>query len=177
MKARPLIMILGAALLAFSAGTSATGMKRAPLAAQNVQLVSSDRNLNTVIQERIASRGVRNAPSAICATDGSVWSCAPGNALRGERVINVDGGTIQNRLTFGRLETTNTPCMCERADDDSPWVCNPPGCMGTVDMGGRAIDTRTTPQDRLTTPQDRLTAPPRDIQRQGGDRRPPRPGI
>src|SRR5699024_4247278 len=108
---------------------------------QNVQLVSSDRNLNTVIQKRLqSSAGTTRAPSAVCATDGKVWSCAPGDALRSQPVVAVDGGTIQNRLTFGRLESTSTPCMCERADDDSPWVCNPPGCMGTVDMPARSID-------------------------------------
>lgn len=175
MKAHPLIMILGAALLAFAAGAPATEMKRATLSPQNVQLVSSDRNLNTVIQERFNSRGVRNAPVAMCATDGKVWSCAPDDALRGERVINVDGGTIQNRLSFGRLESTSTPCHCWRENDDSPWECNPPGCMGTFDMPARSIDARTTPQDRLTTPQDRVITP-RDIQRQGTDRQLPRPG-
>lgn len=169
MKTHPVIMILGIALLAFATGASATDVRRAATASKDLQLVSSDRNLNQIIQERSrSSRGKAGSPSAVCATDGKVWSCAPENVLRNQSVIAADGARFQNRLDFGRLESPRPVCFCERDSDDEPFVCNPPGCIGTVDLP--AVDARSI--DNLTTPRDHVTTP-REIQRQRGT---PRPG-
>lgn len=162
MKKVTMNLLMGILLLAFAASASATDMK-------TTIPVSKDQNLNLIVQEHVKSpafKAARIKPTAACASDGKVWACAPDNALKGQAMLNVDGAQIRNTLTFGRLDSSKASCFCERKDDNSPWVCRPPGCMGTFANSG--LDQRTN--DRLTTPRDSLTTP-----RTGGKVTPPRP--
>lgn len=155
MRKSGLKAMLAIFLLVFAAGASANEVT-ATLPA------TADRNLDLVVRDYVKSPAWTDArvkPTALCASDGKVWSCTPENALRGQPVINVDGAVVRNNLSFGRLDTASTPCICERKDDDSPWVCTPPGCMGTF-AGPRAdprVDERIAPPARreLGAPQQR----------------------
>lgn len=179
MKVHPLILVLGLALLTWATSVLATEVNRPELsrtvsASQAKHLVTHDRRLNAIVQERLKAGGARDVPAAICANEGQGWSCAPSSALRDLQPIGAERATIQNQRGHGRLSDSGgrtQSCICERDSDDSPWVCNPPGCMQPVDspqLGApRSIDRRTTPQDRVTPQRDmtREMQDPRGIPR------------
>lgn len=180
MKAHPLIPILGLVLLAWASNGLANEVTRPELsravsASQAKHLATSDRRLNAIVQERLKSGGTRGVPSAICANEGQGWACAPSSTLRELQRTGVAGApTPQGGRGYGRLADDSSggwtqSCICERDSDDSPWVCNPPGCMTPVDsptLGApRSIDRRTTPQDRVTPQRDMSPRTmPRDVQ-------------
>lgn len=158
MKTHPLIMILGVVLLVFAGSGSAAEGKRPDLgravsASQVTPPAADARRLRDEVQQR-----------------GAV------------------GATVQDRRAYGRLDGgvskfSDGSCDCTRDDDDSPWVCNPPGCMKPVDSplleAPRSIEQRTLPQDRVMPQRDmtpRTTVAPRDLpremQEQRGTRRP-----
>jgi hypothetical protein len=183
MKAKSWVMILGLALLAQATNGSATEVNRPELsravsAPQARHLVTDDKRLGAIIQERLNARGNRKAPAAICATGDQGWSCAPASALRDLKQLEVADVRIQDQRGYGRLADSGgsrTGCrVCERDSDDEPFVCSPPGCDGTVDAP-RSIDLQTTPRDRMTTPQREVTprVMPREMQGQGNIRRRP----
>lgn len=162
MKKVTLNMLLGILLLSFASSGLAADVK-------TTIPVSKDQNLNLMIQEHVQSpayKAARIKPTAACGTDGKVWACAPANAIKGQAMLNVDGVQIKNTLPLGKLESSKGSCFCERKDDNSPWVCQPPGCMGT--FANSRLDSATN--DRLTTPRESLTTP-----RAGGKVTPPRP--